>query len=80
MSSSEFAVPVDDRYFEDYVPGAVLEYGRIPVTETDIIGFARRFDPQDMHVDPEAAAQRPLWRPDCERLAYRSDDDAAFRG
>ena len=57
MSPTEFAVPVEDRYFEDYVPGAVFEYGQIPVIEAEIIEFASRFDPQDMHVDPEAAAQ-----------------------
>jgi acyl dehydratase len=57
LSPTEFAVPVEDRYFEDYVPGAVFEYGQIPVIEAEIIEFASRFDPQDMHVDPEAAAQ-----------------------
>ena len=57
MSPTEFAAPVEDRYFEDYVPGAVFEYGQIPVIEAEIIEFASRFDPQDMHVDPEAAAQ-----------------------
>ena len=45
----------EDRYFEDYVPGAVFEYGEIRVDEAEILDFARRFDPQDMHVDPEAA-------------------------
>jgi acyl dehydratase len=44
-----------DRYFEDYIPGAVFEYGEIRVDEAEIIEFARRFDPQDMHVDPETA-------------------------
>jgi acyl dehydratase len=57
LSPTEFAVPVEDRYFEDYVSGAVHEYGQIAVTEAEIIEFARRFDPQDMHVDPEAAAR-----------------------
>ena len=57
MSPTDFAVPVADRYFEDYVPGAVFEYGDIPVIEAEIIEFARRFDPQDMHVDREAAAR-----------------------
>lgn len=47
----------EDRYFEDYVPGAVFEYGEIRVSEAEIIEFAHRFDPQPMHVDPEAAAQ-----------------------
>ena len=57
MSPTQFGVPVTDRYFEDYAPGAVFEYGQIPVTEAEIVEFARRFDPQDMHVDPEAAAR-----------------------
>jgi acyl dehydratase len=45
----------EERYFEDYIPGAVFEYGEIRVDEAEILEFARRFDPQDMHVDPEAA-------------------------
>jgi acyl dehydratase len=60
LSATEFAVPVEDRYFEDYLPGAVFEYGEIRVTEAEIIGFARRFDPQYIHVDPDAAARGPF--------------------
>jgi acyl dehydratase len=44
-----------ERYFEDYIPGTVFEHGEIRVDEVEILEFARRFDPQDMHVDPEAA-------------------------
>ena len=47
----------EDRYFEDYIPGAVFEYGEILVDQAEIVEFARRFDPQDMHIDPEAAAR-----------------------
>jgi acyl dehydratase len=43
------------RYFEDYVAGTVSEYGEVRVSEAEILEFARRFDPQLMHVDPEAA-------------------------
>ena len=57
MTPTDFAVPAEDRYFEDYMPGAVFEYGDIPVSEAEIIEFARRFDPQQMHVDPAAAAR-----------------------
>ena len=56
LNASDFAVPVSDRCFEDYVTGEVFEYGEIPVTAAEIVEFARRFDPQDMHVDREAAA------------------------
>jgi acyl dehydratase len=45
------------RYFEDYRPGAVHTAGPIAVTESDIVDFARRYDPQPMHTDPEAAAR-----------------------
>jgi acyl dehydratase len=47
------------RYFEDYTPGASTELGSIPVTAEEIIDFARRYDPQPFHVDPEAAKQTP---------------------
>ncbi|MBV9685882.1 MAG: MaoC family dehydratase [Alphaproteobacteria bacterium] len=45
----------DNRGFEDYIPGSVFEYGEIRVEEAEILDFARRFDPQDMHVNPNAA-------------------------
>jgi acyl dehydratase len=44
------------RYFEDYAPGAVYTAGAIAVTESEIIDFARRYDPQPMHTDPDAAS------------------------
>jgi acyl dehydratase len=57
LSATDFAVPIEDRYFEDYLPGAVYEYGDIAVTEAEIVDFARHYDPQAMHVDPAAAAR-----------------------
>jgi acyl dehydratase len=56
LSATDFSAPIDDRWFEDYTAGFVVEYGSVPVSEADIIDFARRFDPQPMHVDPELAA------------------------
>jgi acyl dehydratase len=44
-----------ERYFEDYPPGAVFASDAIVVSEAEIIDFARRYDPQPMHTDPEAA-------------------------
>ena len=60
MSATEFSVPIDERYFEDYVPGPVFEYGPIAVTEAEIIDFAKKFDPQYIHTDPEKAARGPF--------------------
>ena len=59
MIVSTFEVPRENRYFEDYQVPRVYEFGSVAVTQTEIIEFARRFDPQDMHVDPEKAKQ---WR------------------
>jgi len=50
-----FTVPPDRRYFEDYVAGHVYEFGSISVSEADIIDFAKKFDPQYFHTDPEKA-------------------------
>jgi acyl dehydratase len=49
-----------DRYFEDYVVGAVLELGSVSVSADEVVRFARQFDPQPMHTDPEAAAAGPF--------------------
>src|SRR5690242_15691484 len=45
------------RYFEDYKPGAVFTAGSIAVSEAEIIDFAGKYDPQQMHTDPEAASR-----------------------
>jgi acyl dehydratase len=39
------------------VIGSVHEFGSIAVEEAEMINFARRFDPQPFHIDPEAAKQ-----------------------
>ena len=43
------------RYFEDFVEGQTFDLGTFSYTEQQIIDFAREFDPQPMHTDPEAA-------------------------
>lgn len=55
MTLSGSAVPPRERYFEDYIPGDVHELGTRTVTEAEIIDFAKQFDPQYFHVDPEKA-------------------------
>ncbi len=49
-----------DRYFEDFAVGDAFETRTIQVNESDIIGFARAFDPQPWHLDPVAAKTTPF--------------------
>jgi len=60
LSDTDFTVPIGDRYFEDYTPGAVHEYGYIVVTEQAILEFAQRWDPQPIHTNPTFAANGPF--------------------
>jgi len=46
-----------DLYFEDIEPGGVYELGTRTVTESEIVAFAREWDPQPFHTDPEAAKE-----------------------
>jgi acyl dehydratase len=58
---SEFTVPIDDRYFEDYPPGASYEFeATVTVDEAQILEFAAEFDPQSIHIDPVAAKDGPF--------------------
>jgi acyl dehydratase len=43
-------------YLEDASAGDILELGSRTVSEAEILAFARDFDPQPFHIDPEAAA------------------------
>jgi acyl dehydratase len=60
LTESDFAVPLNDRYFEDYQAGAVHEYGYLTVTEQSILDFAAQFDPQPIHLDPIFAVTGPF--------------------
>lgn len=44
-------------YWEDFPVGDSMEMGSHTFTEAEIIDFARQFDPQSFHIDPEAAKQ-----------------------
>ncbi|MFG2260447.1 MaoC family dehydratase [Streptomyces mirabilis] len=59
-ATDNFTHPIEDRYFEDYVPGAVHVFGSSTLTEQDILDFARRFDTQSFHTDPVAAQAGPF--------------------
>ena len=55
MDSKTTTSAAKDYYFEDYVISSVHECGPIKIDEEEIIEFARRFDPQPFHTDPELA-------------------------
>jgi acyl dehydratase len=44
-------------YLEDFHPGDVRDFGSRTVGQDEIIAFAREFDPQYFHTDPEAARE-----------------------
>ncbi|MCE2950776.1 MAG: MaoC family dehydratase [Alphaproteobacteria bacterium] len=42
-------------YLDDFIPGQKFISGEKRVTQEEVITFAKEFDPQSFHVDPEAA-------------------------
>ena len=46
-------------FFEDYQEDSVIEMGPVYVEEDELIEFALRYDPQPMHIDPDAAKTGP---------------------
>ncbi|MFV0535184.1 MAG: MaoC/PaaZ C-terminal domain-containing protein [Cumulibacter sp.] len=47
-------------YANDLKPGSQISLSSYTVTETEIIDYARRWDPLFIHTDPVAAADSPL--------------------
>jgi acyl dehydratase len=43
------------KYWEDIKVGDTGQLGAYTVTEAEILAYARKYDPQPFHVDPEAA-------------------------
>jgi acyl dehydratase len=60
MDDADLTAPVESRYFEDYTAGSVGVFGGVVVTESEIVEFARRYDPQPIHADPDAASAGPF--------------------
>lgn len=48
------------RHFEDFRVGDVIETEGMTLTDSQIMDFAQRFDPQPFHVDAVAAADGPF--------------------
>jgi len=71
--------------FADFHAGQVIEAGPYPVTEAEVLQFARAYDPQWFHTDPEQAAEGPFggliasgWH--TGSIAMRLIADAALEG
>jgi acyl dehydratase len=47
-------------YFEDFPVGRTFATEPWPLSEEDILAYARKYDPQPYHTDPEAAARMPF--------------------
>jgi acyl dehydratase len=57
MSKGKFSTTPQERYLEDYVEGAVHEFGPTTITEDEIVQFGKKFDPQLFHTDPNGAKE-----------------------
>ena len=44
-------------YLDDLTVGDKAQFGRYEVTREEVIEFASKYDPQDFHLDDEAAAK-----------------------
>ena len=55
MKEGKFRTAPQNRYLEDFVEGAVHEFGPITITEDEIVQFGKKFDPQVFHTDPNGA-------------------------
>ena len=49
-----------ERYFEDFAQGERFTSASASLSAAEITAFARTYDPQPFHIDPEAAAQTPF--------------------
>ena len=49
-------------YFEDLEVGGKRSFGRYKVTREEVMDFASKYDPQNFHLDDEAAAQTHFGR------------------
>lgn len=77
------------RYFEDWTIGEMHTFGERTITEESIISFARRFDPQPIHIDPSAGERSHFggliasgWHTasECMRMLVENLADEAWAG
>ena len=59
MTKTNSTAKKEEQFFENYIRGTVFEFGPLEVDETEVLEFARRYDPQPFHIDHEAAKKSP---------------------
>lgn len=65
MLPKERPLPQNDEpyaFMDDFHVGQKFSSGAVTVTAEDIIAFAKQFDPQDFHTDPEKAKDTVVGR------------------
>jgi acyl dehydratase len=74
---------VHRRYWEDFIPGDVIDCGSRQLARDEIVAFAAEFDPQPMHLDEASASKSMLgglaasgWHSCC--VLMRMLDDGLF--
>ena len=60
MPNLPFTDPNRDRYFEDYTAGETYVLGSVTVDYDEMLEFAKLYDPQNFHIDPERAEAGPF--------------------
>ena len=55
LTADTTALPLTQRFLDDFSEGEVFEFGDRLITQDEIIGFAQQYDPQPFHTDPQAA-------------------------
>ena len=48
---------MSNRYYEDFTVGETFDLGSTQVTEREIIEFAEKYDPQEFHLNKQAASE-----------------------
>jgi len=59
MKNDKFCTSQDDFFFEDYKKGSVFLFKSFRIQESEVLEFAKRYDPQPFHIDHDAAKNGP---------------------
>lgn len=57
MINSTFKVPIDERYFEHYLPCSIYEFGSIVVGQNEVLEFSKLYDPYIFDSGLEASSE-----------------------